>query len=126
MISRLWKLNSSDDFESVAKQQSPLNTSYVRSKWKRLGSIIAVGCVLCLGIVFYIQFFMTRPIGTGPAGPAVNPEPFREVWSTQKVHLLGIGDSVTAGSVRSPRPTAISIACGSILPMSMRICETCV
>lgn len=69
----------------------------MRSKWKRLDVIVAVGTLLCLGIGFYIQFFMTRPIGSGPAGPLVPVEPFRAVWSTQKVHLLGIGDSVTAG-----------------------------
>lgn len=37
-----------------------------------------------------------RPVGQGPAGPAVDSEPFRHIWSDRRVLLLGIGDSITA------------------------------
>jgi hypothetical protein len=40
---------------------------------------------------------MSRPIGSGPAGPAVSKPAFSRIWSTNEVLLVGIGDSVTAG-----------------------------
>jgi len=36
-------------------------------------------------------------MGTGPAGPAVARAPFEEIWSQEKVMLVGIGDSITNG-----------------------------
>ena len=42
-------------------------------------------------------FFACRPVGRGPAGPAVPREAFAKTWTTRKVLLLGLGDSVTAG-----------------------------
>jgi len=40
---------------------------------------------------------MDRPIGSGPAGPAIAIGPFQEIWSTEKTVLLGLGDSITRG-----------------------------
>jgi lysophospholipase L1-like esterase len=42
-------------------------------------------------------FWLVLPMGEGPAGPPVAREPFQATWSTRKVLLVGIGDSVTAG-----------------------------
>jgi lysophospholipase L1-like esterase len=64
---------------------------------KRLRWILAIGGVLLAGACSYLVFFQWRPIGSGPAGPPVPSEPFRNVWSEREVLLLGIGDSVTAG-----------------------------
>ena len=36
-------------------------------------------------------------MGSGPAGPRVAREAFAKPWTTHKVLLLGVGDSVTAG-----------------------------
>ena len=45
----------------------------------------------------YQWFWVSRPMGEGPAGPVVPRESFAETWSTRPVLLVGIGDSVTAG-----------------------------
>ncbi|MCA9081600.1 MAG: SGNH/GDSL hydrolase family protein, partial [Planctomycetaceae bacterium] len=42
------------------------------------------------------------PIGSGPAGPAVDPAPFQQPWTEQPVVLLGLGDSITDGFGASP------------------------
>lgn len=64
---------------------------------RRLIVLISTGAfVVCLAI-FYVQYFMLRPIGSGPAGPDVPAEPFDEIWTEQRVVLLGLGDSITAG-----------------------------
>ena len=64
---------------------------------KRLLTIAAIGLALIFGAVAYIQFWIARPIGSGPAGPAVPRELFETTWSQRPVLLLGIGDSITAG-----------------------------
>lgn len=53
--------------------------------------------------MFYVNYFLLRPIGNGPAGPAVPAEPFQTVWTEKRVHLVGIGDSITAGLGASKR-----------------------
>lgn len=50
----------------------------------------------------YVHFYLYLPMGSGPAGPAVEPEPFASVWTKRKILLVGIGDSVTAGLGSSP------------------------
>ncbi len=36
-------------------------------------------------------------MGTGPAGPSVEASAFAEPWTSSRVHIVGIGDSITAG-----------------------------
>lgn len=38
-----------------------------------------------------------RPMGEGPAGPAIAAEAFKQPWSDKPIVFLGIGDSVTRG-----------------------------
>lgn len=64
---------------------------------KRIAAVSSLGAALVLGAVFYIHFYMSRPIGTGPAGPPVDRAAFSEPWTQQSVQLIGIGDSITAG-----------------------------
>lgn len=64
---------------------------------QRLLTIAAIGLALILGALAYIQFWIARPIGSGPAGPAVPREPFETTWTQRPILLLGIGDSITAG-----------------------------
>lgn len=67
------------------------------SRRRRLWILLAVGVVLIAGSAFYIQYFLARPIGSGPAGPAVDAEPFRQAWTERRVKVVGLGDSITAG-----------------------------
>ncbi|WP_182871402.1 SGNH/GDSL hydrolase family protein [Rhodopirellula sp. JC639] len=64
---------------------------------KRLRLILAVGVLLIIGSVFYIRFFLVRPIGSGPAGPRVDASYFTQPWTDRPVKVVGIGDSITAG-----------------------------
>ncbi|PHS00907.1 MAG: hypothetical protein COA78_23305 [Blastopirellula sp.] len=64
---------------------------------KRTASIVAIGLVLIAGAVFYLYYFVARPIGTGPAGPVVEATEFSRIWTERSVRLIGLGDSVTAG-----------------------------
>jgi lysophospholipase L1-like esterase len=67
------------------------------TRGRRLWILAAVGGLLIAGSAFYIQYFLTRPIGQGPAGPTVDSEPFQHVWTDRRVKVLGLGDSITAG-----------------------------
>lgn len=64
---------------------------------RRFAWLMVVG--LCLVVIAggIREYHFARPEGSGPAGPAVDVEPFRRVWTDRRVLLLGIGDSVTAG-----------------------------
>ncbi len=64
---------------------------------KRLKIFLTVGVVLVLCTTFYLRYFLSRPVGSGPAGPAVDSSAFGRVWSARPIKLIGIGDSVTAG-----------------------------
>lgn len=64
---------------------------------QRLSAISVVGVLAIAAAVFYVQYFMLRPIGSGPAGPPVAAEPFAKNWTERPVQVIGIGDSITAG-----------------------------
>jgi lysophospholipase L1-like esterase len=66
-------------------------------KTKRLICLALAGLILIGGGAAYLFFLLARPIGSGPAGPAVEPGSFAAPWTTRKVLLVGLGDSVTAG-----------------------------
>jgi len=78
-----------------------MNDSHVRSSARkrllRFFWILLIGGVLFAGTLAYLHFVYSRPIGSGPAGPTVASDAFTTHWTTHKVLLLGIGDSVTAG-----------------------------
>lgn len=69
------------------------------SKWRR--PVVFAGAALLLGLA-YRHYWLEHPVGTGPAGPPVPREAFSSPWSTRKVLLVGIGDSVTAGYGATP------------------------
>lgn len=64
---------------------------------KRLAVVLGVGMLLILGATSYVRFFLSRPIGSGPAGPIVSRNDFEKSWTTRRVRVVGLGDSVTAG-----------------------------
>src|SRR5262245_3155409 len=63
----------------------------------RLRGLVIFGILLATTVLVYRHFWLARPTGSGPAGPAVPAEPFQQNWLSQRVMLLGIGDSMTAG-----------------------------
>ena len=64
---------------------------------RRLLVLGGVGLVCVLLSIGYAQFYLARPIGSGPAGPQVSASAFEKVWTDRPVLLLGVGDSITAG-----------------------------
>ncbi len=64
---------------------------------KRLWVIVSLGAVLLVCVIFYKQYFLSRPIGHGPAGPQVSRHNFVNPWTDRVVRFVGIGDSITAG-----------------------------
>ncbi len=62
------------------------------SKYFVIAAIVAVPLI---GGIAYFNAYL--PQGKGPAGPDVPAEPFKHIWSEEKVMLLGIGDSITEG-----------------------------
>jgi len=68
-----------------------------KSARRRLIVALTIGAVLVLALLGYRYYWLSRPMGSGPAGPAVLRGSFATSWSTRPVLLVGLGDSVTAG-----------------------------
>jgi lysophospholipase L1-like esterase len=68
-----------------------------RIRRTRLTVMVSAGVVVITGALCYIEFALRRPIGAGPAGPPVVAEAFAAPWTERRVHVVGIGDSITAG-----------------------------
>jgi len=66
-------------------------------KSKRFLVVVFFGVFLICGAAFYVHFWLSRPIGNGPAGPAISRDAFSKTWSNRQVLFVGLGDSVTAG-----------------------------
>jgi len=64
---------------------------------RRLVVIVLAGCTLLGGGLFYRHFWLIHPVGSGPAGRAVDRSLFENPWTDRSVVLLGLGDSVTDG-----------------------------
>ena len=74
-----------------------------RLKWYqlRLRTILLMILLILLvpGYAGYRLYLAMRilPMGTGPAGPPVSKKPFEKIWSSEKIVLIGLGDSITNG-----------------------------
>lgn len=77
---------------SVADQR----TVAVR-RCRRLAVWLALGLLAIGGGVAYRAFWLARPMGSGPAGPAVDRHAFAAPWTDRQVLLVGVGDSIIAG-----------------------------
>jgi lysophospholipase L1-like esterase len=66
-------------------------------KSKRILVFLLAGLVVIGGTAAGLFFRFARPLGSGPAGPKVEPSQFSAPWTTRRVLLVGLGDSVTAG-----------------------------
>ena len=64
---------------------------------RRLRWILFFGSALIGAALGYVYYCLYLPIGSGPAGPAVDAAAFGQPWTERRVLLVGIGDSVTAG-----------------------------
>ena len=64
---------------------------------KRISIIVLAGLAVLGGGAACLFFQFVRPIGSGPAGPAVGRELFSSAWTDRRVLFVGLGDSVTAG-----------------------------
>lgn len=62
-----------------------------------MGLVLLTGLVLIAGTVVFLFFRFARPVGSGPAGPAIVHESFSRPWTSRQILLVGLGDSVTAG-----------------------------
>jgi lysophospholipase L1-like esterase len=69
----------------------------MRPQTRRIIYVLLAGAVLIAGLASHLFFQLARPIGSGPAGPAVGQELFSSAWTNRRVLLVGLGDSVTAG-----------------------------
>lgn len=82
---------------SETPQQAPHAAPARFSRRRRMVVWLALGGLAILAGWGYIEFWLSRPIGTGPAGPHVAAEAFERPWTEQRVLVLGIGDSITDG-----------------------------
>ena len=73
-----------------------------RKKRLRLRLRIAFWSAFLLFALFLYLFCLRRPVGSGPAGPAVLRAAFERTWTRRPTLLLGLGDSVTEGYSASP------------------------
>jgi lysophospholipase L1-like esterase len=72
------------------------------SRSRRLRWILLFGAGLALLAAGYVHFYLYLPMGSGPAGPPVDPTAFEQQWTEREVLLVGVGDSVTAGLGATP------------------------
>ncbi len=76
---------------------------------KRVWWLIAVLVTVTVGVIGYIEYYLARPIGSGPAGPTVDATAFENAWTQRPVHVVGVGDSITAGlGAKSPSHTFVN------------------
>lgn len=64
---------------------------------RRTSVLLVLGLVAVAGVLAYREYWLARPVGHGPAGPAVDRAAFNRIWTDRPVVLLGVGDSITAG-----------------------------
>lgn len=58
---------------------------------------LLVGILIVIAVPCYIEFAFRRPVGEGPAGPAVDRDAFASTWTERPIRVIGLGDSVTRG-----------------------------
>lgn len=81
----------------IEAQNNGDDSQQQRPKSRRLKILLGSAIVLLLTVLWYRQFHLARPVGSGPAGPAVESSAFEQIWTDRKIHVVGLGDSVTAG-----------------------------
>jgi hypothetical protein len=69
----------------------------LRPAWYQIRPRFLLALACLGGLLFWGYRSVSPPMGRGPAGPAVPPEPFVHTWHDGEVLLLGMGDSVVTG-----------------------------
>lgn len=82
--------------ESNSIAAAPVASKKSASSWHRR-SLLLFGVAFVFAVPAYIELFLRRPIGEGPAGPSVPRAAFESTWTDRPVLLLGVGDSITRG-----------------------------
>jgi hypothetical protein len=59
--------------------------SHKRSSRKRLLALVVAGGTQVTVALAYIQLWLVRPTGVGPAGPSASKEAFHEPWTERPV-----------------------------------------
>lgn len=62
--------------------------------------LLALATIITATVLFgaaVIYFWLSSPMGSGPAGSAVSSASFATPWTSRPVLFVGLGDSVTAG-----------------------------
>jgi hypothetical protein len=91
-----------NEFEQATRDRVEATLLRHKRLARRLWRMAIIGVLLVAAATAYLYFTYYRPVGSGPAGPSVPREAFAKPWTTRKVLLLGLGDSVTAGFGVSP------------------------
>ena len=63
----------------------------------RMWVLLGAGALVAFVILGIRHFWLSQPVGAGPASPEVPRSAFQTFWSDRPVLLVGLGDSVTAG-----------------------------
>lgn len=95
IFDRIW-WNLSIMANESSTTTTPAVVSHPRRRL-RLIILVSLGIVLALSTAVWSHYRFARPVGDGPAGPEVPGEAFQKPWSSRKVVVLGLGDSVTQG-----------------------------
>src|SRR5581483_348855 len=90
-------LNQSTLHMSSDKETPPPTSTTTRRRLVPRLPVFLACALLAIGGVAFNYFWLSRPIGSGPAGPAVSAALFAKPWSTNPDILVGLGDSVTDG-----------------------------
>lgn len=90
------------NFEAALNPLAPVachgfNYNNMQVRFKRIVLVLLTGLVLIAGTGAFLFFRFARPVGSGAAGPAIVRESFSHPWTSRRVLLVGLGDSVTAG-----------------------------
>ena len=65
-------------------------------------AVLTLALLASLGALGGALAFFWHPVGSGPAGPPVAREAFKQPWTLRPVVLFGLGDSVTKGYGAKP------------------------
>ncbi len=67
-------------------------------RWRVIGLILLL-ILMGFGYVGWRIYWVlqSRPMGSGPTGPAPNPQSFTRPWREGKICVLALGDSITRG-----------------------------
>ena len=115
---------ASPDMSDPIQTTSDVNAKRPISSWRRK-SLLLLGVACIIAMPAYIEWFMRRPVGEGPAGPRVQSTAFESRWTDRPVLLLGIGDSVTRGLGAKTKATRTLKACELIRKTSSLRCRVC-